>query len=368
MLHEFISIYRDAIIARTRKRLAARPWPSASPAELDHGVPLFLSQLTATLEGEMGASRFSANAIGASDAHHGRDLRELGFSVAQVVHDYGDICQALTELALEHSAPITTEEFHTLNRCLDTAIAEAVTEHSRVTVEIAFADQVERWGGVAHEIRDMLNTANLAYELLKRGTVAINGSTGAVLGRTLINLGDFVESILSEIRLSAQLQRRERLSVASFVDEIAVSAQLHADNRGLEFIIEGGDPAWAVTADRQMLASAVMNVLNNAFKYTRAGGRVILRVHAADTRLVIEVEDECGGFPVPSMDVFQPFGQRRGKDRTGLGLGLSIARKTVRAHGGDIVTRNIPGKGCIFLVEVPLIVDGDASIVAEIVP
>jgi signal transduction histidine kinase len=80
------------------------------------------------------------------------------------------------------------------------------------------------------------------------------------------------------------------------------------------------------------------------------------------------VEDECGGFPVPSMDVFQPFGQRRGKDRTGLGLGLSIARKTVRAHGGDIVTRNIPGKGCIFLVEVPLIVDGDASIVAEIVP
>jgi hypothetical protein len=147
MLHEFISIYRDAIIARTRKRLAARPWPSASPAELDHGVPLFLSQLTATLEGEMGASRFSANAIGASDAHHGRDLRELGFSVAQVVHDYGDICQALTELALEHSAPITTEEFHTLNRCLDTAIAEAVTEHSRVTVEIAFADQVERWGG-----------------------------------------------------------------------------------------------------------------------------------------------------------------------------------------------------------------------------
>jgi signal transduction histidine kinase len=131
----------------------------------------------------------------------------------------------------------------------------------------------------------MLNTANLAYELLKRGTVAINGSTGAVLGRTLINLGDFVESILSEIRLSAQLQRRERLSVASFVDEIAVSAQLHADNRGLEFIIESGDSARAVTADRQMLVSAVMNLLNNAFKYTRAGGRVILRVHAADTRL-----------------------------------------------------------------------------------
>ena len=362
MLHEFVSVYRDAIIARTRERLAVRPWPSASAAELEYGVPLFLSQLTATLVGEMGAS---PSAIGASTAHHVGDLSKFGFSLAQVVHDYGDIRQALTELALEHRAPITTEEFHTLNRCLDTAVAEAVTEHRRVTAETAYADQVERWGGVTHEIRDMLNTAKLAYELLKRGAVGVQGSTVAVLGRSLTNLGDFVESTLSEIRLSAQLQRRERLSVASFVNEIAVNARLHADNRGLKFITETCDPAWAVTADRQMLTSAVMNLLNNAFKYTRAGGRVILRVRAADTRLSIEVEDECGGFPVPSTDVFEPFGQRRGKDRSGLGLGLSMARKAVRAHGGDIVTRNIPGKGCVFVVEMPLIVD--PSIVAEIV-
>ena len=52
--------------------------------------------------------------------------------MSQVVHDYGDVCQAITELALERKAPITVKEFHTLNRCLDTAIAEAVTEHARV--------------------------------------------------------------------------------------------------------------------------------------------------------------------------------------------------------------------------------------------
>ena len=63
---------------------------------------------------------------------HGKKLLEGGYSVDQVVHDYGDVCQAITELALEQQAPITVKEFHTLNRCLDTAIAEAVTEHARV--------------------------------------------------------------------------------------------------------------------------------------------------------------------------------------------------------------------------------------------
>jgi signal transduction histidine kinase len=55
-------------------------------------------------------------------------------------------------------------------------------------------------------------------------------------------------------------------------------------------------------------------------------------------------------------DPFQSFGKRRGRDRTGLGLGLglSIARKAVRAHGGDIHIRNIPDKGCVFIIDMPL--------------
>ena len=71
-------------------------------------------------------------------------------------------------------------------------------------------------------------------------------------------------------------------------------------------------------------------------------------------RLLIEVEDECGGIPDSEGDPFQSFGERRGRDQTGLGLGLSIARKAVIAHGGDIHIRNIPGKGCVFVIDVPL--------------
>src|SRR5690606_31290206 len=68
--------------------------------------------------------------IGISAAAHGRELLEMGFTIDQVVHDYGDLCQAITDLAVERDAPFSVDEFRTLNRCLDNAIADAVTEFS----------------------------------------------------------------------------------------------------------------------------------------------------------------------------------------------------------------------------------------------
>jgi signal transduction histidine kinase len=355
MLYEFITTYRETIITRARAKLTARPWPSASAQELENGVPLFLTQLSETLRSEsMGAAR-SQRAIGSAATRHGSELLALGFTVSQVVHDYGDICQAVTELAIEQNAPITTDEFKTLNGCLDTAIAEAVTEHARITAESRSSEESERAGQVAHETRDLLNTAILAYQSLKRGTVAINGSTGAVLGRSLMGLRDLVDSTLSDIRIAANQQRRERVSVTPFLNDIAITSGLHAESRGLRFAIEPGDPGWTVAADPQLLTSAVTNLLNNAFKYTLPGGRVVLRARTTgDARLLIEVEDECGGIPDSEGDPFQSFGKQRGRDRTGLGLGLSIARRAVRAHGGDIHIRNIPEKGCVFIIDMPL--------------
>jgi signal transduction histidine kinase len=348
-------MYRDAIIERARQKLTARPWPAASVHELENGVPIFLTQLSEALRVQSSGAPYSPRELGASATRHGSELLALGFTVSQVVHDYGDICQAITEIAIEQDAPITTDEFKTLNRCLDTATAEAVTEHARITADSRLAEETHRSGHLAHETRDLLNTAILAYQALKRGTVAINGSTGAVLGRSLLSLRDLVDSTLSEIRISASQQRRERVCITPFLTEIAMTGALHADARGLDFAFEPGDPAWAVTADPQLLASAVTNLLNNAFKYTATGGRVVLRATTSDQEhLLIDVEDECGGIPESEGDPFQSFGRRRGRDRTGLGLGLSIARKAVRAHGGDIHIRNRPGQGCVFTIDVPL--------------
>jgi len=357
MLHEFITTYRDPIIARTRAKLTDRPWPLVSTSELEYGVPLFLTQLSETLRLETSETPFSGTAIGASALKHGAELRALGFNISQVVHDYGDICQAITEVAVEEHVPVTTEEFHVLNRCLDAAIAGAVTEHARITAESRSTGEIERSGQLAHEIRDLLNTALLAFHTLKRGAVAINGSTGTVLGRSLMNLRDLVDSTLSDIRMSANVARQERVPVAVFLDEIALAGNLHAEFRDLDFVVERPDPTLMVNADPQLLASAVMNLLNNAFKYTAARGRVVLRVVHQDNRVLIEVEDRCGGIIKGKDDPFKPFGERRKHDRSGLGLGLSIARKAVRISGGDINFRNLPGIGCVFVIDMPVATD-----------
>lgn len=354
MLHEFVTTYRDAIITRSREKLTARPWPTASSAELQYGVPLFLTQLSEALRQEAAGGPYSAASIGATATLHARELLALGFTVSQVVHDYGDICQAVTELALAQNAPFTTTEFHTLNRCLDTAIAEAVTEHARLTAESRSLAEAERSGLVAHETRDLLSTALLAFEALKRGTVAINGSTAAVLARSLTGLRDLVDSTLSDIRLTTQGQRCKLTSIAPLLNELAIESGLQAEALSVHLDVELNDGTLSVMADPQLLTSAARNLLSNAFKFTRASGRVVLRAYRRDGNAVIEIEDECGGIPPSEGDPFESFGEQRGANRTGLGLGLFIARKAVRAHGGDIYIRNIPGEGCVFSIEIPL--------------
>jgi len=368
MLHEFIALNRDAIIARTRERVEDRKWPSVTDDELENGVPLFLTQLAETLRLETTDTPFPSGTIASSAARHGGAMLGAGFNVSQVVHDYGDICQAITGLASEQHAPITVHEFQTLNRSLDTAIAEAVTEHARVSAQAmgasvaarqpgrggASAGGIEQLGQTAHELRDLLNSAILAFHMLKRGIVAINGTTGAVLGRSLMSLRNIVDRTLTEVRLTAVTQRRERLPVITLLDEIAAAAVLDSDYRGIVFALEPVDPRLAVDGDAQLLSSALMNLLHNAFKYTHPGGRVVLRARAKGQRLVIEVEDECGGIPESKRDPFEAFADRRGTDRSGLGLGLSMARKAIRSHGGDISVRNMPGTGCVFAVELPL--------------
>src|SRR3984885_3285880 len=135
MLHDFLTSNRQELISRCRTKVAKRFGPTGTPAAIDHGVPLFLQQLVETLRFEETTSaRGEADPnptpaptdIGRAAALHGAELLRLGYSVDQVVHDYGGVCQSVTALAVEQNIPISTDEFRTLNRCLDDAIADAV--------------------------------------------------------------------------------------------------------------------------------------------------------------------------------------------------------------------------------------------------
>jgi signal transduction histidine kinase len=132
-----------------------------------------------------------------------------------------------------------------------------------------------------------------------------------------------------------------------------VAASMEASSRGLALTVTPVQSGVEVRADRQLLAAAVTNLLQNAFKFTRANGHIWLRISPTDARVRIEIEDECGGLaPGVADDLFRPF-EQRGSDRTGLGLGLSISRKSVEADGGEIYVRELPGTGCVFTIDLP---------------
>lgn len=354
MLHEFIAAHSQEIVLRARARVRDRAGPPSSNGDSEQAMPLFLTQLSERLRPEAIVVPLSSDAMGAAAARHGAELLAAGIGVSQVVHDYADMCRAITEIAVEKHESISVDEFHTLNRCLDIAIAEAVSEHTRLQTEKQFADEVERLGRAAHELRDLLNNAQLAFQVLRRGDVPISGSTGGILERSLASLRDLVDRTLAEVRLAAGNQRRERLSVAAFIEQIASASALHSKHRGVGFVVTPVDRSLAVDGDPLLLSSAVMNLVHNGFKNTPAGGAVRLRAFAHQQRLLVEVEDECGGIPEGKRDLFRPYSHRVGKDRTGLGLGLAIAREAVHAHDGEIRVRNLPGKGCVFTIEVPL--------------
>ena len=369
MLHEFLTVHRDDIIARTRQKVATRIAPRPTEAELEHGVPLFLAQLAETLRREQDTSaRPTSGDMSRSAILHGGELKKAGFTVAQVVHDYGDVCQAVTELAIELELPISADEFKTLNRCLDEAIAQAVTEFARQR-ELSLSDRgTERLGFFAHELRNLLSNAMLAFEVLKTGTVGVGGSTGMVLGRNLVALRDLIDRSLAAVRLEAGLQRRKRVPLAQLMEEVEVAAAIEARVRGLQLTVTPVDAEGAINVDRQLIAAALANLLQNAFKFSRPKGHVVLRTDTATAsgRVLIDVEDECGGLPQGNAEeLFRPF-EQRSRDRTGMGLGLAIARESVETNGGLIRARNLPGKGCVFTIDLPLMPRESAAATAEL--
>jgi signal transduction histidine kinase len=369
MLHEFLTTHRQELIAICATKMFTGGEAPDVTAAMKHGVPQFLDQLVEALKSDASpehddrtapaSSAVSDSDIGRTAAQHGNELLRAGFSVEQVVHHYGDVCQAVTAMAIAHDEPISNDEFKTFNRSLDYAIADAVGEFERQRVLVTERDRPtpnERLGALAHELRNLLNAAVLSFQAVKTAQIGVNGAVGAALGRSLLGMRDLIDRSLAAVRLCEESPvPDERILLRQFLQEIHILAALEAKTKGLDFRIPSVDPTLAIHGDRHLLSSAVMNLLQNAFKYTHAHGhrQITLRVVAAGGRVLIEIEDECGGLPPGKADqLFRPFVQR-GTDRSGLGLGLSISQRSVEASGGRILVRDLPGKGCVFTIDVP---------------
>jgi signal transduction histidine kinase len=198
-----------------------------------------------------------------------------------------------------------------------------------------------------------MNTAIMAFEVLKTGNVGVGGSTGTVLQRSLMASHALIGRSLAEVRLTQGVQNRAQFLVSGFIEEIAAAAKLDANVRGVRLTAMPVEDGVAIEADRQVLAAVVGNLLQNACKFTRPRTTVTLRVGGSAERVLIEIEDECGGLPMESVDeLFRPF-EPRSADRTGLGLGLAFSRWGAEANDGRIYARNLPDRGCVFTVDLP---------------
>lgn len=371
MMHAFLSNNRAELGERCKAKVAARPRRAATEAQLANGIPMVLDQLIRTLRAEeagdheegleisgaAGGDGSALSQIGVSATAHGASLLGLGYSVDQVVHDYGDLCQAITDLAFERDAPFTVDEFRTLNRCLDNAIADAVLEFTAQrdarTLDSHTNEARERAGFLVHELRNALSTATVAVSALEFGNLSIAGATGAVLKRSLASLGLLIDRAVDEVR-QGTLSERLVFSVASFFEDAESAASLEAAAAGCRLVVLPPPEGLSLRGNRPMLHAALANLLQNAFKFTHAHTEVTLQAFALDGMVHIEVADQCGGLEQGTAEImFKPFTQR-GTDRTGLGLGLAIARHSVEADFGTLSVRNLPGTGCVFTMALPL--------------
>lgn len=359
------------MIEQCRLKAACRS-PKTIDEQMAYGVPLFLDQIIRTLRVELtseplrsrkvsgpaGGGMSGTSEIGTSARLHAHELLQHGYTVDRVVHDYGDLCQAITDLAFEQKIPIQVDEFRTLNRCLDNAIADSVTEYAyERDLLVAYRGAhafPERLAELAHELRNIINTAALAWTAIRTDSVGLSGATGAVMDRCLIGLRTLVDRSLAEVRLGAAIPARGRLlRLADFIADVQVAASLEAQSRRCVLTVSPVPPGLAVDADRELLFSAVNNLLQNAFKFTRHGTEVSLNAYARADRILVDVEDHCGGLPPGDTEyLFRPFTQS-GEDKSGAGLGLSICRRSVQANHGVLSVRDVPGFGCVFTINLP---------------
>jgi hypothetical protein len=363
MLHEFLSSNRVELISRCRAKVAQRHAPDPIGRELEFGIPIFLTQLTEILRQESQESKSSGPCIeiAKTAGYHGAELLLRGFTLDQIVHDYGDLCQAVTELATESNAPITNNEFHTFNRCLDNAIADAVSEFARERDQV-IADTNQRTmneslGFLAHEIRNPLTSLKARLYTLEKHLQAVPAARKDtdIIGAEISRLERIVQDVLSFARPSDP--KLNTIAVETLLREIQGLMTPNLESRGVQFVVELG-PDLFIRADSGHLKQVLINLLSNAVKFTPTGGGITITLRRErDDCLAIAVSDTGIGIRQEDVAVVMaPFGQvDTGLNRKfeGTGLGLPLTKAFVEMHGGRMTLESELGKGTTVMVTLP---------------
>ena len=213
---------------------------------------------------------------------------------------------------------------------------------------------------VAHEMRQPLNAGLAALQVL-RATTGTKGRERAcqIIERQLDRLSRLVEDLLDTSRLDLRMARlrKARIDLCRLIKEMAETVRPQADDKHLLLQVDvPANPIW-VEADAARVCQVLSNLLLNAIQHTPASGRIAIALRQSPAQAVLTVRDTgCGISPAVLPHVFKPFQRGHAVERTGLGLGLAIARQLVELHGGSIgVTSSSPGDGTEFTVSLPML-------------
>jgi len=224
--------------------------------------------------------------------------------------------------------------------------------------------QTEFVAAVSHEFRTPLASLRHVTELMQEDDDVPpdrRRSFYQSLGRNTMRLQRLVESLLSfgRIEAGAHAWRFEEMPVRDFVEHVVAEARCDraADGREIRLDVDRALPG--VRADREVLASALWNLIENALKYSPPGAPVIVSARAAGTGVAIGVQDEGPGIPASEQQrIFEQF--VRGADAVtgstrGVGIGLALVRTIAEGHGGTVTLRSAPGEGSTFTMTLPAI-------------
>jgi signal transduction histidine kinase len=217
---------------------------------------------------------------------------------------------------------------------------------------------------VSHELRTPLARIRVALELAAEGDAERARRYLGEIGQDLAELDGLVADVLAAARLDARGAAALRVEAAP-VDLAALAAdaaeRFRAGHEGRTLEVSVADGLPAVTGDAALLRRLLVNLLDNAAKYSEPPAPVTLAVRAADGAAVVEVRDRGIGIAAEDLPrLFTPFfrtDRSRARGTGGTGLGLALAKRIAEAHGGTVSAESVPGEGTVFRVKLPAATD-----------
>ncbi|CAJ35938.1 GAF domain-containing sensor histidine kinase [Methanocella arvoryzae] len=216
---------------------------------------------------------------------------------------------------------------------------------------------------ISHELRTPLTTIKGYAELLKDGTLGpVNDEQRDRLSRidaSVDRLTGIVESLSDLSGVASRQYAGEKIPVSlnELIEEVVRGIDFLADLKKLKITLDVPLTLPMISADRSRIQQVLLNVLNNAIKYTPDGGQISISVRDECDHLLIAVRDTGIGIPKEDIEnIFSGFyhsGYKLSYEYKGAGLGLAISRKIVESHGGKIWADSEPGKGSTFFISLP---------------